>query len=113
MADYIYIDNYAKKGKIAISQHVFDSLVYSALANVSGIALSSAHMKKNQMIRLNRPVQTTIIRGIVHVWVAVDVVKGTNLQEVTKTIQDEITNAFLVSTEQVPFDVQVKVISII
>ena len=88
-------------------------MVYSALANVPGIALSSAHMKKNQKIRLNRPVQTTIIRGIVHVWVAVDVTKGTNLQEVTKAIQDEIANVFLISTEQVPFDVQVKVISII
>jgi uncharacterized alkaline shock family protein YloU len=70
-------------------------------------------MKRNQKIRLNRPVQTTIRRGIVHVWVAVDVAKGTNLQEVTHNIQDEITNAFLMATEQVPFDVQVKVISII
>ena len=113
MADYIYIDNYAKKGKIAISQSVFDSLVSGALANVQGIALSNAHMKKNQKLRLNRPVQTTIRHGIVHVWVAVDVTKGTNLQDVTHNIQDEITNAFLIATEQVPFDVQVKVISII
>ena len=30
MADYIYIDNYAKKGKIAISQSVFDALVGAA-----------------------------------------------------------------------------------
>ena len=113
MADYIYIDNYAKKGKIGISLNLFDALVTNALSNVKGIALSNAHMKKNQKIRLNRPVQTTIRRGIVHVWVAVDVVKGTNLQVVTKNIQDEITNAFLIATEQVPFDVQVKVISII
>ena len=113
MADYIYIDNYSKKGKIAISQSIFDSLVMNALGNVSGISLSSAHMKKNQKIRLNRPVQTTISRGIVHVWVAVDVAKGINLQDVTKNIQDEITNTFLIATEQVPFDVQVKVISII
>ena len=113
MADYIYIDNYAKKGKIAISQSVFDSLVATALSNVSGISLSSAHMAKDQKIRLNRPVQTTIRHGIVHVWVAVDVVKGTNLQVVTRLIQEEIANVFLMATEQVPFDVQVKVISII
>ena len=113
MADYIYIDNYSKKGKIGISLNVFDQLVTNALTNVKGISLSNAHMKRNQKIRLNRPVQTTIIRGIVHVWVAVDVAKGTNLQEVTKAIQDEIANVFLISTEQVPFDVQVKVISII
>ena len=113
MADYIYIENFSKKGKIAMSQSVFDSLVMNALSNVSGISLSSAHMKKNQNIRLNRPVQTTISRGIVHVWVAVDVAKGSNLQDVTKAIQDEIANVFLISTEQVPFDVQVKVISII
>ena len=113
MADHIYIDNYAKKGKIGISLNVFDSLVTNALANIQGIALSNAHMKKNQNVRLNRPVQTTIRHGIVHVWVAVDVSKGTNLQDVTRNIQEEITNAFLIATEQVPFDVQVKVISII
>ena len=113
MADYIYIDNYAKKGKIAISQTVFDALASAALSNVQGISLSSAHMKKDQKIRLNRPVQTTIRHGIVHVWVAVDVVKGTNLQIVTRNIQEEIANSFVVATEQVPFDVQVKVISII
>ena len=113
MADYVYIDNFANKGKIAISLNVFDALVTNALSNVSGISMSSAHMKRNQNIRLNRPVQTTIRHGIVHVWVAVDVAKGTNLQEVTHNIQEEITNAFLMATEQVPFDVQVKVISII
>ena len=113
MADYIYIDNLAKKGKIGISLGVFDALVTSALSNVKGISMSSAHMKKNQKIRLNRPVQTTIRRGIVHVWVAVDVAKGTNLQDVTLNIQNEITNAFLIATEQIPFDVQVKVISIV
>ena len=113
MADYIYIDNYTKKGKIAIAQSVFDSLAATALSNVPGISLSSAHMKKDQKIRLNRPVQTSIRHGIVHVWVAVDVVKGTNLQAVTRDIQEEIANVFLMATEQVPFDVQVKVISII
>ena len=113
MADYVYIDNFANKGKIAISLNVFDALVTNALSNISGISMSSAHMKRNQNIRLNRPVQTTIRHGIVHVWVAVDVAKGTNLQEVTHNIQEEITNAFLMATEQVPFDVQVKVISII
>ena len=113
MADYIYIDNYAKKGKIGISLSLFDTLVSNALANVPDISLSSAHMKKNQKFRLNRPVQTTIKHGIVHVWVAVDVIKGTNLQTVTQNIQNEITNSFLIATEQIPFDVQVKVISII
>ena len=113
MADYIYIDNYAKKGKIGISLNVFDSIVTNALSNVSGISLSNAHMKKNQKIRLNRPVQTTIKHDIVHVWVAIDVIKGTNIQDVTREIQDEIANAFLIATEQIPFDVQVKVISII
>ncbi|HHT66945.1 MAG TPA: hypothetical protein GX010_01780 [Erysipelotrichaceae bacterium] len=113
MAGYIYIDNPAKRGKIGISLAVFDALATSALNNVPGISKSSAHMKRNQNIRLNRPVQTTIRHGIVHVWVAVDVVKGTNLQEATQNIQNEITNSFLIATEQIPFDVQVKVISMI
>ena len=51
MADYIYIDNYAKKGKIAISQSVFDSLAASALSNVKGISLSS---KKEHVLLYTR-----------------------------------------------------------
>ena len=48
MAEYVYLDNYSKKGKLGISYHVFDQLVTSSLMNVKGIAKSQKHLKKNQ-----------------------------------------------------------------
>lgn len=113
MADYVYLDNYSKKGKLGIHRHVFDQLVTNSLTKVKGIAKSEKLMKRNQFIILNRPVQTYIVRDIVHVWIYIDVTKGKNIQEVVTQIQDEVYNSLLLITEQVPVNIQVKVESII
>ncbi len=108
MAEYIYINSYSNKGKLAISRNVFDEVVSIALTRLK-VAKSSKRMKKSQLFRLNRPVQTTIKHGIVHVWVAVDIPKKMNIQEISSKIQQEIVDLFLAMTDQIPFDVQVKV----
>ena len=113
MADYVYLDDYSKKGELGISYRVFDQLVTSALLNVKGITKSQKQIKKNQFIRLNRPVQTYIVRDIVHVWIYIDVVKGKNIQAIVNEIQDEVYNSLMLITEQVPVNVQVKIESII
>lgn len=113
MAEYIYIDDYSKRGKIAISYRVFDALVNEALSKVNGITKSSKMLKKDQRFRLNRPIMTSIHRGIVHVLVTVDVAKGNSLQKITSNIQEEVNNTLLLATETVPFNVQVKVEKII
>ena len=113
MAEYIYIDDLSNRGKLGISWRVYDSLVNDALGRVKGISKSSKMMKKNQNFRLNRPVQVSIHRGIVHVLVAVDVAKGNVLQNIISSIQEEVNNTLLEATEQIPFNVQVKVESII
>ena len=113
MAEYIYIDDLSKSGKLAISYHVFDALVNEALSRVKGITKSSKMLKKDQRFRLNRPVATFIHRGIVHVLVTVDVAKGNNIQNVVSEIQNKVYDSLLLITEQVPVNVQVKVESII
>ena len=113
MAGYIYFDNESKAGRRAISSHVFDQLVAIALGGLKDVSMSSKQMKRNQKIRLNRPVQTTIKHGIVHVWVSVDIKKNMSVQETCSLIQDEIVRTLMISAEQVPFDVQVKVDQII
>ncbi|HNX15784.1 MAG TPA: hypothetical protein PKO28_00185 [Bacilli bacterium] len=112
MADYIYINDYLKRGKLAISYRTFNRLAAEAIGRIPGINISKKN-KGYSLFRLNTPVNTTIRGGIVHVSIAVDVVKGTNIQEVSRLIQDEINNVFMISTEQIPFDVQVRVVSII
>lgn len=113
MARYVYLDDYSKKGKLGISYHVFDQIVTSALTNVDGISKSQKLIKRNQFIRLNRPVQTYIVNDIVHVWIYIDLAKGKNIQEVTTSIQNEVYNSLVLITEQVPVNIQVKVESII
>jgi len=113
MAEYIYIDDMSNRGTLAINYRVFDSLVNEALSRVKGIAKSSKLLKKNQKFRLNRPVRTSIHRGIVHVLVTVDVNKGTDIQKVISEIQEEVNNTLLLTAETVPFDVQVRVETIL
>ena len=113
MAEYIYIDDMSNRGTLAINYRVFDNLVNEALSRVKGIAQSSKLLKKNQKFRLNRPVRTSIHRGIVHVLVTVDVNKGTDIQKVISEIQEEVNNTLLLTAETVPFDVQVRVETIL
>lgn len=113
MARYVYINNFEQKGKLAISRAVFDSLVANALTYVNGISKSAKRMAKDQKVRLNRPVISSIVHGIVHIWVAIDVRKEANLREVLADIRNEIESSLLIATETIPFDVQIKVESLI
>lgn len=113
MAEFIYLDNYSKTGKLGISVDVFEQIVVNTLAKIPNISRSEKQMKKNQNIRLNRPVQVTIKKGIVHIWVCVDVKKEILPIEATSLIRDEIIHSFMAVTDQVPFDIQVKVESLI
>ncbi|MBR2505565.1 MAG: hypothetical protein IKB70_01290 [Bacilli bacterium] len=113
MANFIYIEDYSKSGKMAISLRVFEEIIKKALENIPDVSLSDSKMKKKQIIKLHSPVVTTIRRGIVHTWVSVDIKKTIAPVEACTMIQNEITRAFLAVTDQVPFDVQVKVESIL
>ncbi len=113
MARYVYLDDYSKRGKLGISYHVFDQLVTSALQKVEGISKSQRLIKRNQFVRLNRPVQTYIVHDIVHVWIYIDLAKGRDIQKVTSSIQNEVYSSLVLITEQVPVNIQVKVESII
>ena len=113
MANYIYLDNYtSSKGKLGVSNKVFDSLVEHAVKNVEGCS-PSKKTKKKFLFRLNSPIKTTIRQGIVHVSITVDAAKDANLQELSFKIQNDVNNILMLSMETVPFDVQVKFQSII
>lgn len=113
MAEFIYIDNFSKTGKMAISLRVFEEIIKKALGNLPDISLSQKSTKKKQLIFLHKPVETTIKRGIVHTSVSVDIKNNITPHDACSIIQNEITRTFLAFTDQVPFDVQVRVESIL
>lgn len=110
MAKYIYIEDYSKKGKFAISNEVFAQLANQALKKVPGVYFGD---QKDKSKKLHNSVKTYIHHGIVHVSVSVDIAKGTNIQATSLRIQNEIINLFMECVDQVPFDIQVKINSII
>ena len=109
MADYIYINNLSGKGKIGISYLAFESLVNDAIKQVPGITKSEKQLKKNQFFKLNRPIQVTIKNDVVHVWVAINVNENTDENKIVQLLENEIHIAFDSMTEQVPYDVEIKV----
>ena len=114
MAQYIFTnDHISKTGRTGISANVFDQLVSSALSRLDNVSMSARYMKRNQNIRLNRPVQTRIINGIAHIKVVVDLKKGSKAQEACSLIQEEVVKTLMASAETIPFDVQVHVESFI
>lgn len=113
MANYLFIENYSNKGKIGISLNAFDSLVALSLQKVKGIDLSmNETKKKKKKIKLHKPISTSISKGILHIALFIDLAKEENIQNVCKTINEEVSDTLLESTEQIPFDVQVKVMSL-
>ena len=112
MAKYLFIDNYSNKGKIGISLNAIDTLVYEALSNVKGIDVSLSATHKNKKIKVHKPVSSAVSRGILHVSILVDIAKDLNIQKVCKNINEEVTDRLFYQTEQIPFDVQVKVMSL-
>ncbi len=109
MADYVFIDNLTNKGKIGISYLAFENLVNDAILNVPGIAKSSRQLKKDQRFRLNRPIKITIRNGVVHVWLAIEINSNVDKDEVKQLLEKEIHLALNEATEQVPFDIEIKI----
>ena len=109
MSEYVYIDNLKNRGKIAISYLAFESIVSDAINNVPGIAKSSKRLMKDQRFRLNRPVRVNIKNDVAHIWVAIEVDEKVNAAEVVNDLENEIHSAIDASTEQAPYDIEIKV----
>lgn len=114
MAHYVYLEKIGNRGKMGISSQVFNVLVENSIHRVEGCSPSNKRLPASYKFRLRKhAVRTIIHRGIVHVLVFVDVKKGAKIQEVTRNIEDEINTTLLTATETVPFDVQIRVETIV
>ena len=111
MAKYVYIDS--EKGRLGISSHVFDVIVEDVIRGIDGCSRSSKRLPASAKFRLKQAVKTYIHHGIVHIAIFVDMKKDSDIHEITRRIEDEVHNSLLVATETVPFDVQVRVESLI
>ena len=90
--DYIYIDEKKNFGSIAISTKVVVQLVKKALSEVNGVALSEKFISKRYNWTLWKSVRVSYKNGIAHIKVNINLKKGKSIQEVSKLLEEEISN---------------------
>ncbi len=111
MADYVYIENYSKNGKMGISHIVFDQIASISAQKVKGVTVrKNARIQK--AFKLRKPIYCRIQQGVVNVNIDVIITQGSNVHEVCVKIQEEVANALTSFTELVPFSVNIKVANI-
>ena len=111
MADYVFVENYSKNGKMGISHIVFDQIASLATTKVKGVTVRK-NSKTTKAFSLHHPVTCDIRNGIVNVKIDVIINAQANVNEVCLKIQEEVANAITAMTELVPFNINVKVTGI-
>ena len=109
MAEYVYIQNYAKRGTLAISTTVFDQIVETVVKKMQGVKLKSAD---KFLFFLHQPTRCEIKNGKINVDLQVILSQECNVNEVCLKIQEEIAYALTSCTEFIPFSINVKVVGI-
>ena len=109
--EYVYIQNYARRGSLGINTVVFDQIVSIAIEKIKGVKL----IKKNNdkfVFSLHKPIHCVVSNGRINCDLDVIVSSSSNVNEVCLTIQEEVAYALSSMTEFVPFSVNVRVVGI-
>lgn len=109
MAEFVYIQNYAKRGNLAISTSVFDEIIAIAINKIKGVKLKSAD---KFVFSLRKPIHCEQKNGRINTDIEVILSQNCNVNEVCLTIQEEVAYALTSMTEIVPFSINVKVVGI-
>ena len=100
MADYIYINQYARGGELAISRKVFARIAEAAVGHTS--LKNSIKVKESVKVIFKKD-------GKVSISVHVSVKKGVKPTEACEELQKEIVRALEVYVESVPYEVEISV----
>ena len=112
MAEYFYINNYTKRGKLAISCEAFNDLVTGIIHQIGGISLSE---KKKGALLSHKPVHTEIKNGQITSTIEIKVSPNLNQDEVNdlvNKIKNEVKTQVEIMSEVDTFNVQVKVLGV-
>ena len=112
MGRYVYIDKDSRKGRFGIGVGIFEVLANEALTRIPGLVVDPVGSSHRHKLRLNNS-EVDIHRGVVYVKVKINAKSSVNIEELEKTIVDEINTSFMMVAEQIPVQVKVKVENII
>ena len=109
MAEFVYIQNYAKRGNLAISTNVFDEIISITINKIKGVKLKSSD---KFIFSLRKPTHCEIKNGRINTDIEVILSQNCNVNEVCLKIQEEVAYALTSMTEFIPFSINVKVVGI-
>lgn len=110
--EFYLLNNYSPYGNVGISHHAFIRLAEIATNNVTGAAV--ANKKKNFIFQMTNPVKVYFRKdGKVDIQLDVSIKKGESVKDVCLNIQNSVADAIMMMCETVPFNVHIKVSSII
>ncbi|MDD6302772.1 MAG: Asp23/Gls24 family envelope stress response protein [Bacillales bacterium] len=109
MAEYAYIQNYSKQGKLGISLKAYEQIVTYVTNKIAGAAT-----KKDikSPFRFHKPVHCEMQNNQVHVSIQVIITRGHNVDELCNNIQIQVAEALEQMCEVVPFQIKIKVAGI-
>ena len=112
MAEYVYIQDYTKVGKLGISKKCFEEIIQIVTNKINGV--KTIEKPKNDFVfSFYKPVSCEIVNGKVQINIQVEVKQGNNIEKICTDIQNDIAEALTSMAELVPFSIKVKVVSII
>ncbi len=105
MAEYIYIQNYSNKGKLAISHTVFEQIVEIVTSKVQGVQLKNSKKR----FSMHKHVDCEIKNGKVTTFINIKIKKNSNEEKIKSMIISEVEGALSSMTEMIPFTTVVNV----
>lgn len=110
--DFYFLNNYSPYGSVGISHRAFITIAEIATNHVVGAAVISK--KKNILFQMTNPVKVYFRKdGKVDIQLDVSIKKGASVKDVCLNIQNSVADSIMMMCETVPFNVHIKVSSII
>ena len=110
MAEYVFIQNYTKRGKLGISRVCFERIVQTIVNRMQGVKVLPNSNK--YVFMFHKPVHCDIVNDKVQITIQVKISAGQKVNEICEKIQQEIAEELTTMTELVPFSIKVKVANI-
>ena len=112
MAEYVYIQDYSKRGKLGISRKCFEEIIEITTNRINGVQTVGEKPSKLPW-NLHKPISCEIVNNKVQINVQVNIKQGNDIEKICTNIQEQIADDLTSMAELVPFSIKVKVVSII
>jgi uncharacterized alkaline shock family protein YloU len=112
MAEYVYIQDYSKRGKLGISKKCIEEIISISTNKILGVETADSQNKKFAF-SFYKPISCEIVNGKVQINVQVKIKQGHNIETICTNIQEQIAEDITSMSELVPFSIKIKVVSII